>query len=526
MNNNQVPKFKTQTKQNVSVNDSNHFLSNMSNKVLASILAGTVLIGGITGYAAMSLLSGNSKEVNQQDTTTKNGDSNTVGYKVIKEDVPQFDEVPIAAYDQGYVVKVDNHFGFIDPEGNYKIDPDYEVITRAINDNENGGYYYCGFPTLGDSPSLNGGTNFGYLLDVDGDDMQSCGNTGIGGTGSFIYTYDGKNVQIKKTTESADISGIDKTPKRTVAINATNYTSFEEYYIYVPETNEGFGPYKNEEVPNFDLEEKGLSEHKQVGDFQTINLGIVHSQPVVNGIFWAHEDGQYRIVSEYGEKSEDLYDEAKVISNDSILVKKGNQVGIVDENLKFVDLKDTSIEEMSKPIDGKCFIKKDGKWMLVEVGAGKSSVDKSENEKETEVEIEEQEEEVVEETMEDEFAEEEASGRKVLTGTVRKIYDRATLVELSGAQQDPNPDSDRLDTDCLIILDEPQYIPISDSVGGINSNNEITMFSVQGANIPDSYDGKRIIFSYDPYTASLAQDTSLPMRQPRTTDIKILETLQ
>ena len=192
--------------------------------------------------------------------------------------------------------------------------------------NNNGGYYYCGFPTLGDSPSLNGGTNFGYLLDVDGDDMQSCGNTGIGGTGNFIYTYDGKNVQIEKTSEYADLSEVDKTPKRTVAINASNYTMFEEYYIYVPETNEGFGPYKNEEVPNFDLEGKGLTEHKQVGDFQTINLGFIHAQPIVQGIFWVHEDGQYRIVTEHGEKSEDLYDEAKVISNDSILVKKGNQV--------------------------------------------------------------------------------------------------------------------------------------------------------------------------------------------------------
>ena len=319
----------------------------------------------LTVFLGLDILVGCSSKTEKNETVQE------VGYEVISKDVPQFDEVPIAAYDQGYVVKVDNHYGFIDPEGNYKIDPDYEVITRGINEYINDGYFYCGFETLKDSPSLDGGTNFGYLLEVDGVDNESCGNSGFGGTTSFIYTYDGKNVQIEKTSEYADLSEVDKTPKRTVAINASNYTMFEEYYIYVPEINEGFGPYKNEEVPNFDLEGKGLTEHKQVGDFQTINLGFIHAQPIVQGIFWVHEDGQYRIVSEHGEKSEDLYDEAKVISNDSILVKKGNQVGIVDENLEFIDLKDTSIEEMSKPIDGKCFIKKDGKWTLVEIKGSK-----------------------------------------------------------------------------------------------------------------------------------------------------------
>ena len=197
----------------------------------------------LTVFIGLNILVGCSSKPEKNETVQE------VGYEVISKDVPQFDEVPIAAYDQGYVVKVDNHYGFIDPEGNYKIDPDYEVITRGINEYINDGYFYCGFETLKDSPSLDGGKNFGYLLGVDGVDNESCGNSGFGGTTSFIYTYDGKNVQSEKTSEYADLSEVDKTPNRTVAINASDYTLFEKYYIYVPETNEGFGPYKKEEVP-------------------------------------------------------------------------------------------------------------------------------------------------------------------------------------------------------------------------------------------------------------------------------------
>ena len=116
------------------------------------------------------------------------------------------------------------------------------------------------------------------------------------------------------------------------------------------------------------------------------------------------------------------------------------------------------------------------------------------------------------------ITQEESAGRIVLTGTIG-TYDYDTVVSLQGVP-DYNGGAERGSMYRLIVLDEPQTLTLT-GIDGPQSG-EARLISIQGAGIPDNYDGQTVVFSIDPLVTYWPSDTSLPVGQPRTGDVHIM----
>lgn len=116
------------------------------------------------------------------------------------------------------------------------------------------------------------------------------------------------------------------------------------------------------------------------------------------------------------------------------------------------------------------------------------------------------------------IAQEESAGRIVLTGTIG-TYDYDTVVSLQGVP-DYNGGAERGSMYRLIVLDEPQTLTLT-GIDGPQSG-EARLISIQEASIPDNFDGQTVVFSIDPSVTYWPSDTSLPVGQPRTGDVHIL----
>lgn len=110
--------------------------------------------------------------------------------------------------------------------------------------------------------------------------------------------------------------------------------------------------------------------------------------------------------------------------------------------------------------------------------------------------------------------------RIVFTGTI-DTYTHDEVVALQG-QPDPNaPWSDTTATYRLIVLDAPQTMELT-SVDGMRSG-EVRMINVTGAPGLDGLDGQHLTFSIDAASAWWPSDTSLPLGQPGTQDVHVLD---
>lgn len=110
--------------------------------------------------------------------------------------------------------------------------------------------------------------------------------------------------------------------------------------------------------------------------------------------------------------------------------------------------------------------------------------------------------------------------RIVFTGTI-DTYTHDEVVALQG-QPDPNaPWSDTEATYRLIVLDAPQTMELT-SVDGMRSG-EVRMINVTGAPDLDGLDGQHLTFSIDAASAWWPSDTSLPLGQPGTQDVHVLD---
>ncbi len=113
--------------------------------------------------------------------------------------------------------------------------------------------------------------------------------------------------------------------------------------------------------------------------------------------------------------------------------------------------------------------------------------------------------------------------RIVFTGTV-DTYSYEEVIALQGCP-DPNaPWSDSSQTFRLIVLDTPQEMELqsSDPVSPPRSGT-VSLISVAYAEGLDQYDGQHLIFSIDPTATYWPSDTSMPVGQPATRDVHILE---
>ena len=116
--------------------------------------------------------------------------------------------------------------------------------------------------------------------------------------------------------------------------------------------------------------------------------------------------------------------------------------------------------------------------------------------------------------------------RIVLTGTVRTCdYD-----EIVALQEQPDPNGwdessvefSRKLTYRVIVLDTPQTLRLID-IDFNYVSREVLMINIVGIDGMDRYEGRHITFSIDPSTTCWPSDTSLPLGQPYTADIHILD---
>ncbi len=113
--------------------------------------------------------------------------------------------------------------------------------------------------------------------------------------------------------------------------------------------------------------------------------------------------------------------------------------------------------------------------------------------------------------------------RIVFTGTI-DTYSYEEVVALQGCP-DPNaPWSDPSQTFHLIVLDTPQEMELQsgDPVGAPRSDT-VRVISVAYAEGLEQYDGQHLTFSIDPEATYWPSDTSMPVGQPGTRDVHILE---
>lgn len=109
--------------------------------------------------------------------------------------------------------------------------------------------------------------------------------------------------------------------------------------------------------------------------------------------------------------------------------------------------------------------------------------------------------------------------RIILSGTAG-LFDYYQVVELQGAPDDNAEWADKSETFLLIVLDEPQSLELS-TVDGYR-NDTARMIRISSAAELEPYIGQHVIFSIDPETTRWPSDTSLPIGQPRTSDIHVL----
>lgn len=120
--------------------------------------------------------------------------------------------------------------------------------------------------------------------------------------------------------------------------------------------------------------------------------------------------------------------------------------------------------------------------------------------------------------------------RIVLTGTVG-TYNYDDIISLQG-RPDPNDFDERAveyaqsRTYHVIVLDTPQTLRLRSfdpSEGDNYTIHEALMINIEGTDNMNQYEGQHITFSIDPDATWWPTDTSLPLGQPSTGDIHVLE---
>lgn len=112
--------------------------------------------------------------------------------------------------------------------------------------------------------------------------------------------------------------------------------------------------------------------------------------------------------------------------------------------------------------------------------------------------------------------------RTVLTGTVG-TFSYEEVIALQG-QPDPNaPYTDKSRTYRLIILDGETEVTGHSGDGMYTQTGTPYAILIDRADVPASYDGQHITFSISPDTLWWPSDTRLPLGQPGTSDIHILD---
>ena len=277
-------------------------------------------------------------------------------YNILDRSVPNFENIPIENYDKnGYLIKINGYYGFIDINGNYIVDPHYESgLFQSTGSSQE---TVCFFPDKTKTGVIEG-ENLNYYLNKNS--QLECG-AGFGGAYVGDYFLDDDHcIYFEAPLEDGKrYSDINITLTRTI----TNPNEKGKYYIVNNNLNL-FGPYDESEICSFGI--YGSFNNENVGNIGEWNVysGIYYY--VIRGLFYEKIDNQYRIWNADGTKcTEELFDSVEAISENTMRIEKDGYVGVIDENLNLVLFGD--FEEVTHPIDNKAYVKIDGKWQCIEL---------------------------------------------------------------------------------------------------------------------------------------------------------------
>lgn len=137
------------------------------------------------------------------------------------------------------------------------------------------------------------------------------------------------------------------------------------YYIVSKDLNHIYGPYSPREVPSFTMLQWVYNDRKDSPYFDSICLHYDIYTDYNFGIFYEKMDRGYVIHTTDGlQSSNRVYDSAKPISDSAMQVRRDGLMGVVNQYLDEVYLGE--FEDCTDLIDGKGYIKKDGKWMYIQ----------------------------------------------------------------------------------------------------------------------------------------------------------------
>ena len=114
----------------------------------------------------------------------------------------------------------------------------------------------------------------------------------------------------------------------------------------------------------------------------------------------------------------------------------------------------------------------------------------------------------------------EDSGRIVFQGTIDN-YSYDQVIALQGTP-DPNGGSSTGISYHLIVLDTPQVMDLRSGGDPGTRSGEVSMIRIFSSEGLSQYNGQHLTFSIDPNQTYWPSDTSLPVGQPGTSDIKVL----
>lgn len=131
------------------------------------------------------------------------------------------------------------------------------------------------------------------------------------------------------------------------------------------------------------------------------------------------------------------------------------------------------------------------------------------------------------ESLDSKIKAEKASGRQVVSGTVR-VLSYNQVLEAQNIQ-DPNPGSDLNQTFMILILDNKTSVTVL-HVGDMSNSphpNDATMMAIedgsQARQIMEKYINKKVYISFTVKDGVFPSDTGLPLGEPRLYKLKVIE---
>ena len=317
-------------------------------KIIFCILSACLLVG-------CSSTKNPNKDNSQNDAVEETKSQ----YTIMDTELPDFDYVPINFNNKGYIVSVDGKFGMMDAFGNWMKQTEYgSLFATLMGDNK---MTYCAVPT--GEAALIGGFSFNSLFD---NEQTFCGNSGFGGVvGYFVYAMkdNGEYVlhyrDILNMTEGTDIDWSMASPKGNALIvplmeSIDNY-DYSQYFIG---TTDGtlYGPF--DKSYQAAISQYGLEYSNTFQNLYSIGYELY-------GQFVIPEKEGYRIYNNKGDKSFDqIVDSYQFITDEQIQYTIGKKVGILDKDLNVL-IETDEFEDISTPMNGLFFAKKEGKWHVV-----------------------------------------------------------------------------------------------------------------------------------------------------------------